>query len=339
MASAPGGPSASGYIALGEFELSPVVDPGTGDPVAQDGEGGDDVLEGGEDADQMWGQGGNDTMVVSDAADGAGDTIVGGNGPDQNTDFDVLDLRGAGRVTITETADATDAGATTGTVTFEDGSTLQFSQIEQILTDPQNLPPEAIADTFTLDEDTQATFNPLDNDFDPNGDPISLVDITDPANGELVDNGDGTFTYVPDENFNGTDSVTYTIEDPSGLQSTATVTFDVTPVNDAPDAVNDTAETPEDTVIVLSPLDNDGDVDGDTPTITSASVPAALGTVEVSPDGQTITFTPAPDYNGPATISYAVEDGKWRHRCGRDRGRCDPGQRRPRGCRRSGRDR
>jgi Ca2+-binding RTX toxin-like protein len=108
----------------------------------QDGAGGNDLFQGGLGADQSWGEGGNDTIVIGSAANGAGDVVVGGNGPDQNTDNDVLDLRGAGPVTINATADATDAGAQQGTVTFADGSTLQFFQIETILQDaggPNNI--------------------------------------------------------------------------------------------------------------------------------------------------------------------------------------------------------
>ena len=69
--------------------------------------------------------------------------------------------------------------------------------------------------------------------------------------------------------------------------------------------MNDVAETPEETEIVLSPLGNDTDVDGDTLTITGASVPAAQGTVEVFDDTTIYTLSRPPDYTGPATISYS----------------------------------
>jgi Ca2+-binding RTX toxin-like protein len=119
--------------------ISPAYFGGGVGEVVTDGEGGDDVLIGGEGADTMFGEGGDDTFVVSSAAEGAGDVIKGGNGPDDTTDNDTLDLRGAGPVTITQSADSTDTGATSGTVTFADGSTLQFSQIETILTDPDGV--------------------------------------------------------------------------------------------------------------------------------------------------------------------------------------------------------
>ena len=170
----------------------------------------------------------------------------------------------------------------------------------------RNQGPETVEDIVDVDEDGVVTFNPLANDSDPNGDALTLVDITDPANGTLVDNGDGTFTYTPDPDSNGPDKVTYTVTD--GTETvTETVTFNVTPVNDGPDAVNDVATTPEDQAITIDPLVNDNDVDNDPPKITAVSVPSDQGTVEIV--NNEIVFTPADDYNGPATISYAITDG------------------------------
>ncbi|MDA7419398.1 cadherin-like domain-containing protein, partial [Tritonibacter multivorans] len=270
-------------------------------------EGGNDTLIGGEGADVLYGEGGDDTFVVASGEDGDGDVITGGAGPDDTADNDTLDLRGAGRVTIDQTTDATDSGAVTGTVTFENGETLEFSQIETILTDPQNVDPDAQDDSETLDEDTSVTFNPLANDTDGDGDDLTVVSFTDPEHGTLVQNPDGTFTYTPDADYNGDDSFTYTVEDGFGGSDTATVNLTVTPVNDAPVAEDDTATTPEDTPVIIDVLGNDSDVDGDDLTVTAASSPN--GDVTINPDG-TLTFTPDENYNGPAEITYTVEDGE-----------------------------
>ena len=112
-----------------------------------------------------------------------------------------------------------------------------------------NDPPVADDDTGTTDEDTPVTIDVLSNDSDVDGDSLSVVGTTDPSNGSIVDHGDGTVTYTPDPNFHGIDSFTYTISDGNGGTDTATVTITVDPVNDDPDAVNDSDTTPEDTPV------------------------------------------------------------------------------------------
>ncbi len=77
-------------------------------------------------------------------------------------------------------------------------------------------------------------------------------------------------------------------------------------MNDAPVAADASATTAEDTAIVIDVATLIADIDGDAVTVT-ASVPASEG--EVSVVGTVITFTPAANYNGPATISYTVSDG------------------------------
>ncbi|WP_136635757.1 Ig-like domain-containing protein [Pseudooceanicola onchidii] len=278
--------------------------PGTSGGDGMNGEGGDDLIDGGEGADIMYGEGGNDTFTVGSASDGAGDKIVGGNGPDQTTDNDVLDLRGAGRVVIDQQADDTDAGAYKGTVTFEDGSTLEFSQIETILTDPENRTPDAMDDSVTVDEDTTISIDVLANDSDPDGDTLTITNVSDPANGTAAIVG-GEILYTPDPDFNGTETITYTVTDPDGNTDTATITITVTPVNDAPVAADDTASVDEDASVTIDVLANDTDVDGDTLTISDVSDPAN-GTVEIV-DGK-LVYTPDADFNGTDTITYTVTD-------------------------------
>ena len=76
------------------------------------------------------------------------------------------------------------------------------------------------------------------------------------------DNADGTVTYTPDANFNGTDTFEYEVCDDDGACDIATVTITVADVNDPPVAVDDSDTTPEDTPVTIPVLDNDSDVDG-----------------------------------------------------------------------------
>ncbi|MBR9842091.1 MAG: type I secretion protein [Rhodobacteraceae bacterium] len=108
------------------------IDGGVDDDLISGGDG-DDKIIGGQGADNMSGGDGDDTFYVTDGSHGDGDVISGGSGPDENTDHDVLDLTGSGSRTINATADANDAGALTGTVTFDNGEVLHFSGIEEII--------------------------------------------------------------------------------------------------------------------------------------------------------------------------------------------------------------
>ena len=103
--------------------------------------------------------------------------------------------------------------------------------------------PTAGDDSATTDEDNAVTVNVVANDSagpaNESGQTLTVGDVSDPANGTAVDNGNGTITYTPDANFFGTDTFTYEVCDngtPS-LCDTATVTITVNPVNDAPVAV------------------------------------------------------------------------------------------------------
>ena len=110
----------------------------------------------------------------------------------------------------------------------------------------------------------------LGNDTDVDGDTLTVTDASDPANGSVAINGDGTVTYTPDPDFHGTDTFEYQVCDDDGACDIATVTITVDPVNDGPDAVNDSDTTDEDTPVVIPVLGNDTDVDGDTLTVTDA---------------------------------------------------------------------
>ncbi|MBM5221099.1 tandem-95 repeat protein, partial [Vibrio parahaemolyticus] len=102
-------------------------------------------------------------------------------------------------------------------------------------------------------------------------------------------------------------SFTYIVTS-GGVSESTTVNVDVTPVNDAPVAKDDTTITGEDTPVTIDVLPNDSDVDGDKLSIESASVPKEQGTVEVV-NGK-LVFTPAENFNGDAEITYIVTDGQ-----------------------------
>ncbi len=176
-----------------------------------------------------------------------------------------------------------------------------------VMATPVNDDPVAANDVATTNEDTAVTIDLLANDGDVDGDSLTIIAITTPALGSVVNNGDGTITYTPAADLYGTDSFSYTIADGNGGTASALVTIEIIPVNDPPMAVGDTAVVDEDEVVIIPVLDNDSDVDGDTIQLVAVTAPAH-GVAVINPDG-TITYTPYADYNGPDSFSYTNTDG------------------------------
>ncbi|MGJ8687117.1 MAG: retention module-containing protein, partial [Spongiibacteraceae bacterium] len=172
----------------------------------------------------------------------------------------------------------------------------------------ENIAPIAVDDAIEVEEDSSTVIQVINNDIDADGDSLTVTGTTDPTNGSVVINGDGTITYTPDENFNGIDTFDYTVDDGNGGSDTASVTVTVNPVNDSPFAADDDqAVTDEDSPVVINVLANDGDIDGDSLTITGTTEPAN-GSVVINPDG-TVTYTPNENFNGTDSFEYTVDDG------------------------------
>ncbi|MBB1475873.1 retention module-containing protein, partial [Shewanella sp. SG41-3] len=183
-------------------------------------------------------------------------------------------------------------------------------------------------DTNTVAEDTVATGNVLDNDSDVDSDlSVSSFEVdgqtytagTEVAldDGVLVLNADGSYTFTPNENWNGTVPViTYTTN--TGV--TATLTIEVTPVDDASVLVNDTNTVAEDTAATGNVLDNDGDVDSDLSvsgfevdgqTYTAGTDVAIEGGVLIINEDGSYTFTPNENWNGTVpVITYTTNTGE-----------------------------
>jgi len=124
--------------------------------------------------------------------------------------------------------------------------------------------PDAVDDSDTTDEDTPITVDLLANDTDMEGDELTVTAATVPAEqGTLVDNGDGTVTFTPAPDFNGTATISYSITDGNGGTDSAEHTIEVTPVNDDPVAVDDLETTDEDTPVTIDLIGNDTDAVGE----------------------------------------------------------------------------
>ena len=200
------------------------------------------------------------------------------------------------------------------------GSTLSFSSISTeretatITVTPDNEALVANDDDFTIVEDTTLTGSVIDNDREVDRSTAMVTEVTRTNNGTLTLNADGTFEYIPDADFFGTDTFTYQLEDSTGATSTATVTITVDGTNDAPAAVDDSFTTNEDTPYTATLglndlLQNDLDVDGDTLMVTTTPVSGpSHGQVTINPNG-TFTYRPDANFFGTDSFTYEVTDG------------------------------
>jgi VCBS repeat-containing protein len=169
---------------------------------------------------------------------------------------------------------------------------------------------------YMTDEDTplvvDADGGVLANDHDPELDPMEAVVVDQPQNGILSLGADGSFTYTPNPDFNGTDTFTYQVSDGVATSTIATVTITVNPVNDAPVTTDDAYTGAQDTQLVIAAnsgvLSNDHDPDGDPLTVTGFTQPTD-GTVTVGPDGS-FTYVPDSGFTGDDSFVYTISDGQ-----------------------------
>ena len=255
------------------------------------------------------------TLTIAAAGVLANDTDIDGDllsavlvgGPTDG----VLALNADGSFTYTPDPDF--EGTDSFTYVANDGTVDSNVATVTITVTPVNDAPVAVDDGYSVAEDgtlTVAAAGVLTNDTDIDGDPLSAVLVGGPSNGVLALNADGSFTYTPDPGFEGTDSLTYVANDGTVDSNVATVTITVTPVNDAPVAVDDGYSVAEDgtlTIAATGVLANDTDVDGDLLSAVLVGGPSN-GVLALNVDGS-FTYTPDPDFSGTDSFTYMANDG------------------------------
>ena len=250
------------------------------------------------------------------------DDSLGGDGPSTTIDLEVVSTTAGGVAVANDGGTPGDPSDDTidfapdpdffGTVTVvyeicdRDGDCDTADLI--ITVTPVDDFPVAVDDTETVAEDTPITIDATANDTDIDGDldPTSVTIDSQPTNGTVVVNGYGTITYIPDADFFGTDTFTYTVCDDTGLCDVGTVTVEVLPVNDPPLAVDDEAVAQPDGTAVMDVLGNDTDSDGDDLVIEGFTQPAN-GTVADNGDG-TLTYASDSGFTGIEAFTYTVCD-------------------------------
>jgi len=215
--------------------------------------------------------------------------------------------------TVTYTPNPSEFGTDTFTYTVSDSLGLTDVGTVTINISATNDRPTAVDDAGAGDEDTDITVDVLANDTDPDGDTLS-IQIVSATNGS-ASGVTGDLVFTPDADFNGTAVVQYVANDGLALSNVATVTITVNPVNDNPDAIDDTFTSATSTAAspvtnVYTPLGNDLVTPdfGETLVITGADVASANGGT-VTFDAGTVSFTPADDFEGIDTFDYSISDG------------------------------
>jgi hypothetical protein len=182
-----------------------------------------------------------------------------------------------------------------------------------------DLPVAGDVDLGRIDEDHALTFSAerlLANTSEADGDALSIASVSvNPHFGAITDNGDGTWTFTPAENFHGPVSIAFTVADADG-HSSAAATLDVLAVNDPPLAGDvDLGQWQAGTSRVISTyelLANSSDVEGDALSVPEASVYVnpAYGEIQ-SLGGGYWSFTPADGFTGEnVPIRFMVSDGE-----------------------------
>ncbi|WP_434069093.1 tandem-95 repeat protein, partial [Vibrio campbellii] len=209
--------------------------------------------------------------------------------------------------TITYTPNQDYNGPDQFTYTVTSGGVTETTTVTLNVTPVNDKP---VVENTIADQSLEEDFTPYTIDLN---DAFSDVDNAD---GELtfsvygnsniqVSIVDGIATITPTADWNGSEELTFTAEDPSGETVSQVVDFTVAAVADI---VSDSADIVEDTPTKLDVLGNDN-FEGDAPVVTvEAGHEPTNGTVVVNDDG-TITYTPNQDYNGPDQFTYTVSSG------------------------------
>ncbi len=168
-----------------------------------------------------------------------------------------------------------------------------------------NTSPVAVDDNVVGTEDNASLIAVLSNDTDADGNTLSILSITQPTNGGASISGTSV-SYTPNADYFGTDMFTYITTDGMGGTATATVTIVITPVNDTPIAVPDSASTTQGNGVTINLLDNDSGL-GDGSIVVTITSSTSDGTLLNNSDG-TVHYTPNTEFTGTDAFIYQIED-------------------------------
>ena len=275
-----------------------------GDDILLGGNGGD-ILDGGAGNDQIYGQNGNENITG-----GAGNDLIDGNNGFDIAYYSALIeeytfIASAGYLHIIHQGGAGSDGHD------------QVTRVERLVFADRVINigsgtnvPIAYDDHVSINEDSGAyssgSASVRDNDFDFDGDALTVTGATlAGAYGTLTLNSSGTYGYTVSAaaqalaaGETAEDSFAYTVSDNDG-SDTGTLVFHLVGLNDAPDANPDSGSAGENETVLIDVIGNDTDVDnGAVLTVTAAAAPSGQGSASVV-DNQ-VQFDPGGDFEALA---------------------------------------
>jgi hypothetical protein len=193
-------------------------------------------------------------------------------------------------------------GSDSFSYTVSDGTVVSEPAVFSLTVTPVNDAPVAMPQNLATAEDTALAVALTGSDVD--GDSLVFTVVVPPAHGTLSGTAPD-LTYTPAPNYHGPDSFTFTVSDGALASAEVEITLTVTPVNDAPLAQAQTVETDEDVAVAITLAGSD--VDGDSLTFSVLTAPAHGVLSGEAPD---LLYTPATNYHGGDSFTFAVHDGQ-----------------------------
>jgi len=181
--------------------------------------------------------------------------------------------------------------------------TLRFTNEETIVGPSRFFLQQGEPAPFSAEEGLLATA------FSPDGDPLTIVDVSDPQNGQLDYDVDGSFTYTPADGFAEEDFFFYSVSD--GVSVSGPVIATLVVGNSAPLANGDFFQVAHGTELVRDVaggiLANDFDSDGDDLVISHTE--PNNGQLNLNEEDGSFTYTPDPEFVGRDFFFYTISDG------------------------------
>ena len=174
-----------------------------------------------------------------------------------------------------------------------------------------NLPPVAVIDSVITYVNTNLVIYVIDNDSDPDGDDvfIAFIDQSQTLGTATIMPGDTTIMYETPADQTGWDDFSYTITDGKGGYDSAIVHVEILPINENPIAVSDTIAIQQDSTVIIYPIVNDSDPEGDALSIAGVLMDGTSGTAAINPGDTSVTYTPPAGYSGNDAFDYILSDG------------------------------